>query len=172
MRKYLLLTFSIALCLSLFSCKSKQIIVEQAPQQETAPDTRVADMQEDMPGTKVEEVAEGVKVTFDANILFELNSSYLTDAAHGKLKELAAALKKHSYSAIQIDGHTDNTGTDDYNKWLSERRAESVKKYMESLGIPAARMQTEGYGESKPLASNDTAQGQARNRRVEVIISK
>lgn len=148
-------------------------MVDRPPQQEEAvPDTRVEDMQDDLPGTKVEEVNEGVKVTFDSNILFELNSSYLTPTAHEKLTELVEALKKHSYSAIRIEGHTDNTGTDEYNQWLSERRAESVKKYMESLGIIADRMFTTGYGESTPIASNDTPQGQAANRRVEVIISK
>lgn len=172
MQKYLLLTFSIAACLSLFSCKSKQILVEQPARQETTPDTSMADLQKDLPGTKVEQVKEGVKVTFDSNILFELNSSYLTDAAHQKLQGLAEALKKHTYSAIRIEGHTDNTGTDDYNKWLSERRAESVKTYMESLGIPAGTMSTAGHGESSPIASNDTSEGQAANRRVEVIISK
>lgn len=172
MRKYLLLTFSIALCLFQFSCKSKKILVDHPPAEEAAPDTRVEDIQKDLPGTKVEEVEEGVKVTFDSNILFELNSSYLTDAAHQKLRGLVDALKKHSYSAIRIEGHTDATGTDEYNKWLSERRAESVKKYMESLSIPADRMTTAGFGESNPVASNDTPEGQAKNRRVDVIISK
>lgn len=171
MRKYLLLTFSVAVCLFLFSCKSKQILVEQAPR-ETAPDTRVKDMQDDLPDAKVESVDEGIKVTFDSNILFELNSSYLTDAAHEKLQGLAGALAKHPYSNIRIGGHTDDTGTDEYNEWLSERRAESVKTYMQSLGIPAERMETKGYGESSPVAGNDTPEGQARNRRVEVIISK
>src|SRR3546814_10782322 len=87
----------------------------------------VADMQEDMPGTNVEAVDAGLKVTFDSNILFELNSSYLTEAAHQKLQGLAEALKKHTYTSIRIEGHTDNTETDDYNKWLSQRRAESVR---------------------------------------------
>lgn len=173
MRKNLLWTLSILACLSVVSCKSKKITVEQAPRQEQpAPDTRVEDMKDDMPGTKVEPVDEGVKVTFDSSILFELNSSYLTTAAHEKLNELVNALKKHSYTLIRIEGHTDDTGTDEYNQWLSERRAESVKKYMESLGIQANRMQTRGYGESNPIAPNDTPEGQAANRRVEVIISK
>ncbi|HYH55031.1 MAG TPA: OmpA family protein [Anseongella sp.] len=172
MRKYLLLTFSASACLFLFSCKSKQILVERPPAGETAADTRLKDMQEDLPGTKVEQVDEGLKVTFDSNILFELNSSYLTGAAHEKLQSLTEALNKHPYSAIQIAGHTDNTGTEEYNKWLSERRAESVKTYLESLGVPAARMETAGYGESSPLAGNDSPEGQAKNRRVEVIISK
>lgn len=172
MRKSLLLIFSIVASLGLFSCKSKQIIVDQPPAREGTPDTQVEEMQEDLPDAKVEEVEEGIKVTFDSNILFELNSSYLTDAAHGKLQELVDALKKHPYSSIRIEGHTDDTGTDEYNKWLSKRRAESVKEHLKSLGIPDGNMQTAGHGESAPIAQNDTPEGQAQNRRVEVIISK
>lgn len=170
MIKYLLLSFVLAAGLSQTACKSKKIMVEQSP--EPAVETQAEEMQQDMPGTRVEPVEEGVKVTFDAAILFELNSSYLTDAAHLKLQELARALEKQSYQAIQIAGHTDSSGTDEYNAWLSERRAESVKSYLESLGIAGEKMSTRGYGESEPVASNDTPEGQAANRRVEVIISQ
>src|SRR3546814_10663043 len=114
-------------------------------------------MQEDMPGTNVEAVDEGLKVTFDSNILFELNSSYLTEAAHQKLQGLAEALKKHTYTSIRIEGHTDNTGTDYYNKLLSQRRAESVKAFLDGKGIPSGRMNTTGHGEYTQRAYNDNA---------------
>src|SRR3546814_17427674 len=88
-----------------------------------------------MPVTNGEAVDEGLKVTFDSNILFELNSSYLTEAAHQKLQGLAEALKKNTYTSIRIEGHTDNTGTDDYNKWNSQRRAVSVQALRDGKGI-------------------------------------
>src|SRR3546814_5941461 len=105
-------------------------------------------------------------------LTFYLNSTYLNEPTHQKLHGLAKALKKHNYTSIRIEGHNYNTGTEDYNKWLSQRQAETVKAFLDGKGIPAGRMSTTGYGESAPLASNDTADGQARNRRVEVIISK
>lgn len=172
MKRSLLLIPGILLSAALFSCKSKKVLVDRPPAQETVPDDRVKDLQDDLPGTQVEQVEEGVKVTFDSSILFELNSSYLTEEAHQQLQGLAAALKKHPYTSIRIDGHTDNTGTDEYNKWLSGRRAESVKSFLVEQGIPAGHMQTAGYGESRPVADNATPEGQARNRRVEVIINK
>src|SRR3546814_19163194 len=86
MRKYLLLTFCVASSLALFSCKSKKILVDQPPKQEMPAEDAVADMQEDMPGTTVEAVDEGLKVTFDSNIQFELTSSSLTEAAPQKLQ--------------------------------------------------------------------------------------
>lgn len=163
----------LAVCLATYGCKSKKK-VQRGPQPAEQREQDTADMQEELeqglPGSQVERVDEGVKITFDAAILFELNSSALTDKAREHIGDLVAVLERYPESRILIAGHTDATGKADYNQWLSEKRAESVKKYAASLGIPAVRMQTEGYGETRPVADNSTSAGMAKNRRVEVTI--
>ncbi|WP_231561154.1 OmpA family protein [Sphingobacterium sp. T2] len=69
-----------------------------------------------------------------------------------------------------MDGHTDSTGEEKYNIWLSEKRAASVKKYLEDGGVSASRITTKGYGPNKPIADNKTPEGRQKNRRVEVVI--
>ena len=71
---------------------------------------------------------------------------------------------------VEVAGHTDSTGAEEYNQGLSERRANSVKDYLVSKGVQAQRLQAKGYGESMPVASNDTKEGRAENRRVELIV--
>lgn len=88
----------------------------------------------------------------------------------GELSQLAAILNKYEDTNILLAGHTDSTGSDDHNLELSRRRADSVANYLASQNVNRARFSTEGYGKTDPVASNDTAEGRARNRRVEVAI--
>lgn len=113
---------------------------------------------------------EGIKFTLSSDLLFPINSSYLTDQAKRELDKLAKIMKEDNSKKIRVDGHTDATGTAEYNVWLSEKRAASVKTYLNEAGVAASRIATKGLGQTKPIADNKTPEGRERNRRVEVII--
>jgi outer membrane protein OmpA-like peptidoglycan-associated protein len=133
-------------------------------------DKQAEEMQKDIEGAKVERVGEGIKITFDSGILFAVNSSDLTTAAKSNIAKLATILNKYPDTHILVEGHTDSTGTAEYNQKLSERRAASVTTHTSSLGVVADRFQTVGYGEMQPVMSNSTAAGRQANRRVEIAI--
>ena len=101
---------------------------------------------------------------------FDFDKDSLTINAKTILDDVAAALKKRSDIEVEIAGHTDSMGSDSYNQSLSDRRAQSVRAYLISMGIAASRMTSVGYGESRPVASNDSEDGRAENRRVELEI--
>ncbi len=113
---------------------------------------------------------EGIKFTLSSDLLFPTNSSYLTEGAKTQLSKLAKILKEDANKKIRVDGHTDATGTEQYNQWLSDKRATSVKVYLEEAGVSGSRISTKGLGQTKPVADNKTPEGRERNRRVEVII--
>ncbi len=91
--------------------------------------------------------------------------------ARANLQSLAQSLDKYPGSDLLILGHTDSVGTDDYNQRLSERRAESVRAYLVQQKIPPTAVDAEGFGESRPVASNATPAGRQQNRRVELVVS-
>ena len=99
-------------------------------------------------------------------IRFDTASDRLRPESTGILNEMVALLERESGVRVRIEGHTDSDGTDTTNQSLSERRAASVKRYLVSKGIASSRLDTQGFGESTPVASNDTAEGKAMNRRV------
>jgi OOP family OmpA-OmpF porin len=101
-------------------------------------------------------------------VLFDFDSSDIKPEAHQLLDEVVTILKKNPEIKGVIEGHTDSIGSEEYNQGLSEKRAQAVEKYIEEHGIDADRYTVKGYGESKPIASNDTAEGQQENRRVEL----
>jgi outer membrane protein OmpA-like peptidoglycan-associated protein len=119
---------------------------------------------------KVERVGEGINITFDSGILFAVNSANLQPKAKESVKKLADVLKKYPDTNVIIEGNTDNTGSTELNQKLSEKRAKSVADYAVSLGVSSSRLSTVGKGESNPVASNDTPDGRAKNRRVEIGI--
>jgi outer membrane protein OmpA-like peptidoglycan-associated protein len=133
-------------------------------------DKRAEEMRKDMQGAKIERVGEGIKITFDSGLLFDVNKSDLRPEAKTNLESLAKILNKYNDTNILVEGDTDNTGTEDYNQKLSERRAQSVASYLMGLGVPNSRISNVGLGESNPIATNDTADGRQQNRRVEVAI--
>ena len=133
-------------------------------------DRQVEEMQRDIDGARIERVGEGIKITFDSGILFQTNSSTLEPDAQKNIENLAAILQKYDDTNILIEGHTDSDGTEEYNQSLSERRAESVANYTKRFGVAGARITTIGYGESQPVASNETTEGKRQNRRVEIAI--
>lgn len=106
------------------------------------------------------------------DINFEFNKSVLTTDARLALDKIAAGLRGQPTMEVRIEGHTDSVGSDAYNLRLSKARAEAVRTYLMQRGIATNRMTSEGYGESKPVADNNTEEGRAMNRRVEFKVEK
>ena len=117
-------------------------------------------------GVKVDERGCGVKVSVKLNVLFETNSSQLTATSDSEIGRLVNFMTQYPETKVTIEGHTSSDGADKYNQWLSERRAESVAKAVVEKGVAAERVVSVGFGESKPVADNATAEGRAANRRV------
>jgi OOP family OmpA-OmpF porin len=118
----------------------------------------------DLDGCEVEVVIELEGVHFD------FDSAKLKPEAMTILDDAAALLMKHERVVVEVGGHTDSTGPESYNQGLSERRANSVQDYLVSKGVRASRLSAKGYGEAMPVASNDTREGRAMNRRVELVV--
>lgn len=134
-------------------------------------DQKAAELERRLPDARVERVGEGILITFDSGILFGFDSSDLRPQAQQNLTALANSLDDIEEDAVlMVVGHTDSTGSEDYNQRLSERRARAAAEYLRQQGMRPANLETLGLGESEPVASNDTEAGQAENRRVEVAI--
>ena len=110
------------------------------------------------------------KVTFAADAFFDFDKSVLKPEGKAKLDDLNSKLKGMNLEVIIAVGHTDSVGSDAYNQKLSVRRAEAVKAYLVSKGVEASRVYTEGKGKKQPVATNKTAAGRAKNRRVEIEV--
>ncbi|MDB5136138.1 MAG: hypothetical protein JWP37_2741 [Mucilaginibacter sp.] len=133
-------------------------------------DKQAAEIKQTVPGATVVREGEGIIVKFDSGILFDVDKTDVKPAAQTNLQNLAASLQKNSETNILIIGHTDNTGSAAYNADLSVRRAGTVKSYLSSAGIDGSRLSTQGKGETEPIADNNTLEGRAKNRRVEIVI--
>jgi OOP family OmpA-OmpF porin len=111
--------------------------------------------------------SSGCSLTIRLEVLFDTDSSTNNPSSHSELNRVVTFLRETSPSATGVvEGHTDSTGADAYNQALSERRANSVLRYLVDAGVPASRLSAQGFGESQPVADNDTAEGRAQNRRV------
>lgn len=133
-------------------------------------DRQAAEIEKTVPGATVIPAGEGIIVKFDSGILFGFDQSALTAGAKQNIDNLAASLNKYPNTDIMVIGHTDAKGTDAYNTRLSEERSAAVRAYAVSQGVDMSRLKTVGKGESEPIASNDTEDGRAQNRRVEIVI--
>ena len=133
-------------------------------------DKQAAEMQRDLEGAEVQRIGEGIKITFDSGILFDIDKSDLRPVSQTNLAELAKILNKYPDTNILIEGHTDNTGPDDHNMTLSKDRAQAVAFYMATLEVKSARFSTAGYGETQPIVTNDTPEGRQKNRRVDIAV--
>lgn len=133
-------------------------------------DKQAAEIERDIEGARVERVGEGIKITFDSGILFDVNKATLKPRSKEELAELAAILNKYDDTNILLEGHTDSTGSEEYNLDLSRLRAQSVSNFLATEAVNPARFAIMGYGESQPMADNATEEGRALNRRVEVAI--
>jgi outer membrane protein OmpA-like peptidoglycan-associated protein len=114
---------------------------------------------------------EGIIVNFESKVLFAYDKFNLTDASKATITDLATILNKYPDTNLTIEGHTDSQGTDAYNQTLSEKRAGTVSDFLKIQSVNAARINAVGYGESKPIASNETVEGRAENRRVTFVIT-
>jgi len=113
--------------------------------------------------------ANSLLITLDSGILFDVDKYDLRPEAERALASLAVVLKEADVKAFQIDGHTDSDASDEHNQVLSENRANAVKNFLAAQGL-TSEISINGYGESRPIATNDTPEGKQKNRRVEIII--
>lgn len=133
-------------------------------------DQQAAELEKEIPGAEVERVGEGILVTFDSGILYDYDSATVKPAARDNLRKLVTSLEKYPGTNVVLVGHTDADGAEDYNQALSERRATAAADYLVAQGVPRARIDATGRGETEPVGSNETADGKAQNRRVEIAI--
>ncbi|GHF86938.1 OmpA family protein [Thalassotalea marina] len=135
-------------------------------------DKQEAEFRDELSGSGIDVVREGdnIRLVMPSNITFATNQSYISTGFHATLNDIAKVLTKYDKTLLSIEGHTDNTGSDNYNQELSLKRANSVKSYLVQQSIIESRLKVTGYGESMPIVANDTAQNRALNRRVEIQI--
>jgi len=133
-------------------------------------DAQAEDLQDKLPNAKVERVGEGIQITFDSGILFDVNQSTLRAAAQQNLSDLVASLEEYEGTDVLVVGHTDSTGEASYNQGLSERRADAARNYLLGAGLDPDRVTAMAMGEEEPIDTNDTDAGRQANRRVEVAI--
>ncbi len=135
-------------------------------------DVQEAKLREELRGTGVSVSREGdnIRLIMPGNITFETDAYNLRASFYPVLNSVGKVLTKYSDTTLRITGHTDATGSRAYNQTLSERRAKSVANYLATQGVSSARAFSEGRGFDQPIASNNTEQGRAQNRRVELYI--
>ena len=134
-------------------------------------DKQAEEIKNTVPDARVERVGEGIVVEFNSNVLFGFDQSNLSNEAKTNLDKLVLVLNNYSDTDIELQGHTDSSGSMSYNQALSERRANAVSDYLVSNGISLNRLTIKGFGEELPKYENDTAEGRAQNRRVEFLIT-
>ncbi|MFM5949697.1 MAG: OmpA family protein [Novosphingobium sp.] len=137
-------------------------------------DKQIKELKEQTAGSGVDvtEVDNGqaILVNLPDGVTFDVGSATLKPAFRDTLDKVAQSLIQYPNSLVDVYGHTDSTGSDAFNQTLSENRARTVMNYLISRGVPAARLRSQGFGETMPVDTNDTAEGRAKNRRVEIKI--
>ncbi len=135
-------------------------------------DQQERELRQDMEGTGVDVQRQGDTIRLQApeSITFATDSAEIRPQFRRTLDELAASIQQYPNTVVRVEGHTDSTGSASHNQNLSLNRAESVTSYLSRSGVESSRLQPVGYGFSRPIATNDTAEGRAQNRRVEILI--
>jgi outer membrane protein OmpA-like peptidoglycan-associated protein len=133
-------------------------------------DARVADLQTQLNALNAKKTERGMVVTL-GDVLFDSGKSQLLAASSQNMAQLAEFFKRNPERKASIEGHTDNVGSAESNRTLSDHRAGAVKAALVRMDVPANRLSTQGFGEDSPVASNDTPAGRQMNRRVEIVIS-
>ena len=136
-------------------------------------DTQEAELRAQLQGTgvSVTRVGDRIVLNMPSNITFATDQDQVIPPFYATLDSVAIVLNKFNKTLVDVDGHTDSTGSAAHNQALSERRAQSVANYLAGRGVDPRRMSAVGYGFTRPIASNDTEIGRAENRRVEIAIS-
>ncbi|MFD0834618.1 OmpA family protein [Mariniflexile aquimaris] len=135
-------------------------------------DKQAQKIEQEIPGAQVERVDDGIVVTFDetSGVYFATNKFDINAASQATLKKLIAVFKEYPDTNLLVVGHTDSQGSDEYNMTLSKNRAYAVTNYLTANGISSGRLTTNWFGESQPVHDNATAEGRAKNRRVNIAI--
>ncbi len=133
-------------------------------------DRQAAELKRRLPEAAIEREGDKLYVALPAGILFDVNKDVVKPAAKSSLAKAAEVLVKYPDTYITVEGHTDSTGSAEYNQELSERRALHVRDVLAQDGVPVARLDVKGYGASDPIADNATAEGRQANRRVQLEI--
>ena len=135
-------------------------------------DRQAKKIEEEIPGAEVKRVDDGIVVTFDekSGVTFEFNKATLTSEAQTILNKMVSVLKEYPDTNVIVAGHTDSTGKAAYNMTLSEKRAKAVTNFFTTNGLNASRFTTKWFGATQPAYDNSTAEGRAKNRRVNVVI--
>lgn len=135
-------------------------------------DTQEAKLRQQLEGTGVSVTRNGDNIILNmpSAITFDVNSAALKGDFFSVLDSVNLVLKEYKSTLVTVAGHTDSSGADDYNMSLSQQRAQTVAQYLNNKGVATERLAAVGYGESQPVASNNTADGKARNRRVEITL--
>lgn len=139
-------------------------------QARAAADQKAMDALAKVKGMQAQEEERGLVLTLGGSVLFGSGKSELLPSAQEKLSEVAQVLRNDNRK-VRIIGHTDSTGSDEKNEELSQRRADAVKRYLVTRGVPEDRLTSEGAGETQPIADNSKPEGRATNRRVEIILT-
>jgi outer membrane protein OmpA-like peptidoglycan-associated protein len=134
-------------------------------------DKQAEEIKDKVPEAKVERVGEGIVVELSSQILFGFDQADLSTQAKSNLDQLVNILNEYPDTDIELQGHTDSSGSEAYNQTLSERRAGAVSSYLASKGINNTRLNIKGFGETMPKYDNDSEEGRAQNRRVEFLIT-
>lgn len=131
-------------------------------------DQQAKELTQAVPTAQVQRVGEGINMTFESGLMFAINSSEINDSYKADLASAAEVFVKYPETNILVEGHTDDTGADDYNMTLSEKRAKAVADFFISKGVAANRITQKGYGETQPKYPNDSDANREKNRRVEI----
>lgn len=131
-------------------------------------DQQAKELKQAIPTAEVQRVNEGINVTFNSGLMFKINSSEISDSYKSDLSSAAEVFAKYPDTNIVIEGHTDDTGSDELNMNLSQKRAEAVRDFLVSKGVAANRLTTKWYGETQPKYPNDSEANREKNRRVEL----
>ncbi len=135
-------------------------------------DQQERELRQKTAGTGIDVVRDGdsLLLNMPSQVTFDVDSAAVKPEFRNTLNDVASTLVQYESTYIDVYGHTDSTGSDAYNQTLSERRAQSVSSYLSTRGVQPARLATQGFGESQPVASNTSEDGRAQNRRVEIRI--
>ena len=136
-------------------------------------DNQEAEIRRQLQGTgvSVTRIGDTIVLNMPSNITFDVDRDAVKGSFYPVLNSVALVLNKYNRTVVDVDGHTDSTGDDSYNFGLSQRRALAVADYLNGQGVDGRRFSVVGFGESRPIASNDTADGRAANRRVEIRLA-
>ena len=136
-------------------------------------DNQEAEIRRQLQGTgvSVTRIGDTIVLNMPSNITFDVDQDAVKGSFYPVLNSVALVLNKYNRTVVDVDGHTDSTGDDSYNFGLSQRRALAVADYLNGQGVDGRRFSVVGFGESRPIASNDTADGRAANRRVEIRLA-